>query len=477
MSELELNSAENYVLEQVEKGKVANLQERFPEEERILKAQFLKRLITEQLPDLRVTKNGIIIYGARIKEKLVLRDAKIPFPVWLVSCIFDKDIDFIKTTFLERADFSGAEFSGEASFSEAKFSGEANFSVAEFSGEASFFNAEFPGEADFSRAKFSGKADFFGAEFSGRTNFHRAKFSEMADFVIAKFSGKAYFWNAKFSERANFSEVYLHKADLRKAVLPKADLSRVDLSQADLSDADLKDCILDSAKLPLIFEPKAGSPPYIPSIAGLPNLSALTFIKSPHGLVDLREGFKKLGYREQEREITYAIRHTQRRKLWNDKGSSLWKKMESLFYYLFFEITCKYGMYPGRPLVLLIPLIIIFTIPYTIVLKSPPGKDGIWKVWIPERARKDLGAKNPYRLNLRFYSALGFGFYFSILSAFSIGWRELNVGNWIARIQRREYTLRATGWVRTVSGIQSLISVYLIALWVLSYFGRPFEAI
>ena len=47
----------------------------------------------------------------------------------------------------------------------------------------------------------------------------------------------------------------------------------------------------------------------------------------------------------------------------------------------------------------------------------------------------------------------------------------------IARIQPREYTLRATGWVRTVSGVQSLISVYLVALWVLSYFGRPFEAI
>jgi hypothetical protein len=42
-------------------------------------------------------------------------------------------------------------------------------------------------------------------------------------------------------------------------------------------------------------------------------------------------------------------------------------------------------------------------------------------------------------------------------------------------MQPREYTLRATGWVRTVSGIQSLLSVYLLALWVLTYFGRPFE--
>jgi hypothetical protein len=65
--------------------------------------------------------------------------------------------------------------------------------------------------------------------------------------------------------------------------------------------------------------------------------------------------------------------------------------------------------------------------------------------------------------------------YFSLLSAFYLGWREINVGSWIARLQTREYTLRARGWARTVSGFQSLISVYLLALAALSYFGRPFE--
>ena len=40
-------------------------------------------------------------------------------------------------------------------------------------------------------------------------------------------------------------------------------------------------------------------------------------------MVDLREGFKKLGYREQERAITYAIKYRQRFKLWNDPGSGI----------------------------------------------------------------------------------------------------------------------------------------------------------
>ncbi len=95
--------------------------------------------------------------------------------------------------------------------------------------------------------------------------------------------------------------------------------------------------------------------------------------------------------------------------------------------------------------------------------------------WVSERMQKKMGAKKPLRLKPRGYKIILYGFYFSILSAFHIGWRDLNVGSWISRIQPREYTLKATGWVRVVSGVQSLISIYLLALWVLTQFGRPFD--
>jgi hypothetical protein len=74
-----------------------------------------------------------------------------------------------------------------------------------------------------------------------------------------------------------------------------------------------------------------------------------------------------------------------------------------------------------------------------------------------------------------FWAALRPALWFSLLSAFHIGFRELNVGNWITRLQTREYTLQAIGWVRVVAGIQSLLSVYLLAMWALTYFGRPFQ--
>ncbi|MGA9055149.1 MAG: hypothetical protein WB763_01420 [Terriglobia bacterium] len=64
--------------------------------------------------------------------------------------------------------------------------------------------------------------------------------------------------------------------------------------------------------------------------------------------------------------------------------------------------------------------------------------------------------------------------FFSLMSAFNIGFLDINFGRWVRMLTKREYDLKAVGWAHTVSGFQSLLSVYLIALWVLTYFGRPF---
>ncbi len=114
------------------------------------------------------------------------------------------------------------------------------------------------------------------------------------------------------------------------------------------------------------------------------------------------------------------------------------------------------------------------------ILVPEPEKYGIYRFWPDAKERvKDYNVqKKPERIEVSDFKELrmlGWGLYFSVLSAFHIGWRDLNVGSWLVRIQTREYSLRATGWVRVVSGIQSLISVYLVALWALVYFGRPFE--
>ncbi len=63
---------------------------------------------------------------------------------------------------------------------------------------------------------------------------------------------------------------------------------------------------------------------------------------------------------------------------------------------------------------------------------------------------------------------------FSLMSAFNIGFRELNFGRWIRLLQTREFDIKARGKLRFVSGMQSLLSVGFLALSLLSYFSTPF---
>lgn len=304
--------------------------------------------------------------------------------------------------------------------------------------------------------------------------------------------------------QANLLSADLSKANLRKANLRGAYLGRANLSEANLLAADLREANLWSANLSKanlagadlassFFEVGPGFLPPIQSFAFARNLSRMAFLDTPYSLVELRERFKKAGLRRQEREITYAIKHTERIKTW--KGG-IWEKVESLFYFIFFELTSAYGMFPGRPLILIGFLALILSPPYMLVIAfQRSGRAGIWVVWLQDRVLRDEGGSRPLRMSgsfpfpklqkrfagtwcqsfLRFSCIASTGVYFSILSAFRIGWRELTVANWLSSLQPREYILLPTGWVRFVSGLQSVISVYLLALWVVTYFGRPFE--
>lgn len=285
---------------------------------------------------------------------------------------------------------------------------------------------------------------------------------------------------------ADLSGAYLARADLSGASLSSAKLSEAFLSDANLSGADLSSADLSGAFLwganlsGAAFEPR--DLPDVDLISRAENLSQMQFENSPQALVKLRKALKEAGYRAQEREVTYAKKYSELRNqvaLWeknpDKKAEVRWIDwIDSGFQYVFFELTTAWGMAPGRALLILVYLIPFFAVPYMVALCCP-GKDGIWRIWNEERMRRDLGTKTPTRLKVGWRSALALGVYFSALSAFHIGWRDLNVGNWIARMQAREYTLRASGWVRSVSGVQSLISVYLLAIWAITYFGRPFE--
>ncbi len=294
-------------------------------------------------------------------------------------------------------------------------------------------------------------------------------------------------------QHANLKGAELIGANLSKVTLNWANLSRAILSRTDLSGANLNNANVDGA----IFEPEPGKLPNVSQLLNIQGLSSLQYKESPHALVELREAFKKAGIRYQEREVTLAINDNNQRILWKNgaKEWSITKILESLFQLVCFRWTCQYGLSPGRPLKILGLALLIFAIPYMLALKSKKSDTGIWVVWLPDRVLKGEGQDQPVKLTTvppssppptgmwdkflwqlkRVLRILHLGLYFSLISAFSLGWHDLNVGSWISRVQKKEYTLRATGWVRSVAGLQSLFSVYMLALWVLSYFGRPFD--
>ncbi len=92
-----------------------------------------------------------------------------------------------------------------------------------------------------------------------------------------------------------------------------------------------------------------------------------------------------------------------------------------------------------------------------------------------EIPRRGAGGKFRFRFARYARRALGTAALFSMISAFNIGFREVNLGRWIRLMQPREFDIKARGWLRVVSGLQSLASVYLLALAILSHFGTPFD--
>lgn len=305
----------------------------------------------------------------------------------------------------------------------------------------------------------------------------------------------AYLWEANLTE-ADLAWANLEGAVLKRAKLPEADLTEANLRSASLDQSILSNAVLLRADLSdALYQPATA--PASGSLSGLKGLGAVRFCPGEgSGLVQLREAFKEAGLRDPERVVTNTlerIRTDYALAQWNglkfekrqcpDLERDRTAAIEGVFRLVFFEWTTAYGLAYGRPILILLALIGVFSLVYLPALLIPErilGGTGIYRI-LPEgrieyQSTASFAAKEVVveRLNPHLLSALGLAFYFSVVSAFHLGWRDLNVGTWIARLQPREYALRAKGWVRVVSGTQSLISVYLVAMWVLTYFGRPF---
>lgn len=271
---------------------------------------------------------------------------------------------------------------------------------------------------------------------------------------------------------SDFNHAAFIKSKLHNSILGECSLEKTAFSSSELIGTMLMELNLEHTFFRNINFERAqldlmrGKLPPVAMLSTCNNFLSISYTFTPNSLHELRSLARDAGLKTKERELTHAIMNNARTKTYGHFRSFLTN--------ILFELPSGWGLYPGRPLVIMLCLIPFFAIPYLIALYKP-GPAGIYRSWSADPVPNGTGKGGQIeRLDANRSAVDINAIYFSILSAFHIGWRDLNVGTWITRVQPNEYTLRATGWVRTVSGIQSLISVYLLALAILTYFGRPF---
>jgi uncharacterized protein YjbI with pentapeptide repeats len=314
-----------------------------------------------------------------------------------------------------------------------------------------------------------------------------------ADLRGAKLNSASLFI-AKLNE-ADLNGAELHKANLGGVELNKAKLGGADLNYANLERASLKGAQLDRTSVAgavlanadlsnALYAPVSQPPDSY--VAGIKGLQTVIFPPGREdGLVQLRDLLQKAGLRDLEREATFAIESGKTKHAIAEGRMNPAYAAEGVFRIAAFDWTTRYGLHPARALLVIVALWVLLIPVYAWSIWHRPrrstGTSGIYRTWPKDRIEVRDGSPmldNPARverLHGRGPAIVGWAAYFSLLSAFQIGFREFSVGTWLARTQPRNFVLEPTGWVRTVSGFQSLLSVYLLAIWALTYFGRPFQ--
>jgi len=347
----------------------------------------------------------------------------------------------MSATFLNNADLSGAQL----------------FETT-FLGLAENVNLS---NASITRSKISGilkKANLSGANISN-TDLTSANLAE------ADLSGALIF-------DSNFTNVLLGAANLSKAIVFGGDWTDANLLQADVRG--------------LRFEPSKN--PDTRYVAGAKNLEFIAYGTSPDAVTLLRNNLRESGFDEAQRKITYALKHRQN-ELRKENGGAF----KLLYYYLnliFFDWTVRYGMQPERALIIMIYLWLIFAVIYVLFIHFP-GRSGIFLV--KNRVRKNVELTSAIRVRPRVipptknkwkyawawllseWRVFRISLFFSATSALHLGYGGLDFGEWLRMLTKREYQLKPKHWSRSISGLQSLTSLYLLALWVLTEFGNPFD--
>lgn len=280
--------------------------------------------------------------------------------------------------------------------------------------------------------------------------------------------------NADF-EVANFMNATFNKVVFENVFLTDSKFFGIDQTSTSFKDCDLSGVNFRNANLlGLVYEPKVNPHPSL--IVNAFNIDRIKYNDNPAALVQLKKQMRDAGFINSEKKIIAALR----------RHNAAWYET------MLFDYSCSFGSEPFKPLKYMFGLFIFMGLfnSYVLFAQKTAGfyivsedvvlnKDNIQdfeknKIGLETELFSDprLFLSNSAWSAIRVYLI---GFSISLLSALRIGFREVNLSNWVKLILPWEIDIKAYGYPRTISGIQSLFSVYMLALTILSYFGRPFD--
>jgi hypothetical protein len=305
-------------------------------------------------------------------------------------------------------------------------------------------------------------------------------------------------------EGADFTGSDLTNSVFQDAKLKSASFDRWDLTGpatilrgVKFSGTDLTEASFDHADMTGVhFEPESDKLPEAKDIAQAVNLDKMTYDEDPSALAGLRQSFRDGGFALQDSQINYAIHIRQRQQYAGDcslRFRSSTGSFGSCTDYLgskLIDWTCQYGLNVWRPIGIGFGAWGLFTILFFAFMHHP-GPSGLYlavaggltlepdairnapqvqstKAWELLKQRNILGwLREEIRL-------LRIAAFFSLVNGFNIGFKDADIGRWIRLLPAREFEFRAVGWSRTFAGVQALVTLYLLAIWVLCLFGHPF---
>jgi Pentapeptide repeats (8 copies) len=273
--------------------------------------------------------------------------------------------------------------------------------------------------------------------------------------------------------------------DGHPTVLRRVNFSGADLTGASFDYADMTDVNFEPSKLPTAKE-----------IASADHLELMTYNHDPSALAALRALFRDGGFSDQDRKINCAIRRRQQQQLLsNCRPFATYdpRGLGSCNDYLgskIVDLTCQFGMDLWRPVTIGLWSWGLFTMVFFMFMHHP-GPSGLYLAvaagltldpddipnapQVRSSVAQELWQKRDVlgwvREEIRLLRVAGF---FSLVNGFNLGFKDADVGRWIRLLPGREFEFRAVGWARTMAGLQALLTLYLLAVWVLCLFGHPF---